>query len=170
MASSNRDPVVGSVDGDNSPIIQRAIAVGKTVADLVKESERSGEARARSRLASKMDDIRCYINDLELVLKDCEDENDDLRKALQASEKRIAEADGIAKIDADARMAQYTSDLQARNAQMVETVAETVEKLKRDAAARVAAAEAHADSQIRELSRDRDRNADMVGLARKLTQ
>lgn len=62
------------------------------------------------------------------------------------------------------------SDLEARNAQMVETVAETVEKLKRDAAARVATAETQADSQIRELSRDRDRHADMVGLARMLSQ
>ncbi|KAF4487907.1 hypothetical protein FAGAP_11241 [Fusarium agapanthi] len=167
MAFSNKSPVIGSVNSDASQIMQRAIAVGQTVADLVKESERSGEARAHWRLDSKIYDLRGRIDDLKLHLRACEEENADFREAFKASEKRTAEAEAKAKIDADTRIAQHTSDLEARNAQMVEAVAETVEKLKRDAAARVAAAETHADSQIRELSRDRDRKADMVSLARK---
>ncbi|KAF5660259.1 hypothetical protein FCIRC_12199 [Fusarium circinatum] len=167
MAFNNRDLVSGSVTGDASQIMQRATAVGQTVVDLVKESERYGEARAHRSLGSKIYDLRGRIDELTLNLQACEEDNVDYREALKASEKRTAEAEAKAKVDADARIAQHTSDIEARNAQMVETVAETVEKLKRDAAARVAAAETFADSQIRELSRDRDRNADMVGLARK---
>ncbi|RBA17693.1 hypothetical protein FPRO05_11408 [Fusarium proliferatum] len=194
MASNNRDPVVGSVDNDNSPIVQRAIAFGKAIPDLVKECERAGEARASSRLASKIDQQESTIKTLEGWFKLSEENNAELKECLTASEKQIAclrrlltvskkrtaEVKAKAQVDADARIAQHTSDLEARNAQMVETVAETVEKLKRDAAARVAAAETHSqdcideyrdntDSQFRQLSRELDRHIDMLGLARKHT-
>ncbi|KAG4271307.1 hypothetical protein FPRO04_11069 [Fusarium proliferatum] len=197
MASNNRDPVVGSVGNDNSPIVQRAIAFGKAIPDLVKECERAGEARASSRLASKIDQQESTIKNLEGWFKLSEENKAELKKRLTASEKqtaflrghltiskkRIAEADAKtaeATANADARIAQHTSDLEARNAQMLETVAETVEKLKRDAAARVAAAETHSqdrinecrdktDSQIRKLSQELDRHIDMLGLARKHT-
>lgn len=195
MASNNRDPVVGSVDNNNSPIVQRAIAFGKAIPDLVKECERAGEARASSRLASKIDQQESTIKTLEGWFKLSEENNAELKECLTASEKQIAclrrlltvskkrtaEVEAKAQVDADARIAQHTSDLEARNAQMVETVAETVEKLKRDAAARVAAAETHSqdcideyrdktDSQFRQLSRELDRHIDMLGLARIVFQ
>ncbi|KAF5986041.1 hypothetical protein FBULB1_2605 [Fusarium bulbicola] len=94
---------------------------------------------------------------------------------------RPSEAGAVrARADAEAHVARYTTGLEARNVQMVNTVTQTVEKMKRDAAARVAAAETHAqncidehrnktDSQIQQLSRDLERHIDMLGLARKHT-
>ncbi|KAF5610867.1 uncharacterized protein FTJAE_14247 [Fusarium tjaetaba] len=163
MASNNsKDPVVGSVDHDNSPVMQKAIAIGKTIADLVQNGERSGEARAHSRLTPRINHQASHIKGLESRLK--------------ASEAGAARA----RADAETHIARYTTELEARNVQMVNTVVETVERMKRDAAARVAAAETHAqecigeyrdktDSQIRQLSRDLERHNDMLGLARKHT-
>jgi chromosome segregation ATPase len=147
------------------------------ITGLVDENDRFREEGARSRSAP-------VIADLEARLKTSNDRVADLEARLKASEDRNAEAEAIvaqAKTYADAHIARYTSDLEVRNAQMVETVAETVEKLKRDAAARVAAAESNAqdciydardeaNSQIRQLSQDLDRHVDMLGLARTLFQ
>ncbi|EXK28049.1 hypothetical protein FOMG_15509 [Fusarium oxysporum f. sp. melonis 26406] len=153
MASNNRDPFLGSAGVGDSPFERHSRRIGNMVVDLMDYSGRIGEDRAHARSGPIIAELEARLN---------------------ASEAGAAQA----KTDADVRIAQYTSDLETRNAQMVETVAETVERLKRDAAARVAAAESHAqdciddardraESQIRELSQDRDRHADMVGLGRK---
>ncbi|KAG7412018.1 hypothetical protein ACKAV7_008645 [Fusarium commune] len=162
MGSNDRDPLPRSIGVGDSPIEQRARRIGNMVADLVNFSGRMGEDRARSRSAPIIAELEARLN------------------ASEAGAARARADVAQAKTDADARIAWYTSDLEARNAQMVETVSGTVEKMKRDAATRVAAAETHAqdcideyrdetDSQIRQLSRDLDRHVDMLGLARKHT-
>ncbi|EMT73766.1 hypothetical protein FOC4_g10002794 [Fusarium odoratissimum] len=162
MASNNRDPFLGSAGVGDSPFERHARRIGNMVVDLMDYSGRIGEDRAHARSGPIIAELEARLN---------------------ASEAGAAWARADvsqAKTDADVRIAQYTSDLETRNAQMVKTVAETVERLKRDAAARVAAAETHAqdcinetryetDSQIRQLSRDLDRHVDMLGLARKHT-
>ncbi|KAF5552937.1 hypothetical protein FPHYL_8847 [Fusarium phyllophilum] len=167
MASNNGNMSsrVVNVGGPHYDPDVRSIA--DNVDTMLKEREKLAEKRAHVHFSVTIADLESRLNNLKRDRQGYEYQNAWLREELKAWEKRAAEAEAKAKVDADARIAQHTYDLQSRNAQMVETVAETVDKLKRDAAARVAAAEAHADSQVRELSRDRDRNADMVGLARK---
>ncbi|RKK88479.1 hypothetical protein BFJ71_g12983 [Fusarium oxysporum] len=160
MASNNRDPFLGSAGVGDSPFERHARRIGNMVVDLMDYSGRIGEDRAHARSGPIIAELEARLN------------------ASEAGAARARADVAQAKSDADVRIAQYTSDLETRNAQMVETVAETVERLKRDTAARVATAESHAqdsiddardraESQIRELSQDRDRHADMVGLGRK---
>ncbi|KAL5620029.1 hypothetical protein FOBRF1_003275 [Fusarium oxysporum] len=162
MASNNMDPFLGSVGVGDSPFERHARRIGNMVVDLMDYSGRIGEDRAHARSGPIIAELEARLN------------------ASEAGAAWARSDVAQAKTDADVRIAQYTSDLETRNAQMVETVAETVERLKRDAAARVAAAETHAqdcinetrdetDSQIRQLSRDLDRHVDMLGLARKHT-
>ncbi|KAJ4037300.1 hypothetical protein NW756_005696 [Fusarium oxysporum] len=162
MASNNRDPFLGSAGVGDSPFERHARRIGNMVVDLMDYSGRIGEDRAHARSGPIIAELEARLN------------------ASEAGAARARADVAQAKTDADVRIAQYTSDLETRNAQMVETVAETVERLKRDAAARVAAAETHAqdcinetrdetDSQIRQLSRDLDRHVDMLVLARKHT-
>ncbi|KAJ4092572.1 hypothetical protein NW769_012565 [Fusarium oxysporum] len=163
MASNNRDPFLGSAGVGDCPFERHARRIGNMVVDLMDYSGRIGEDRAHARSGPIIAELEARLN------------------ASEAGAARARADVAQAKTDADVRIAQYTSDLETRNAQMVETVAETVERLKRDAAARVAAAETHAqdcinetrdetDSQIRQLSRDLDRHVDMLVLARTLFQ
>ncbi|KAJ4220111.1 hypothetical protein NW760_012031 [Fusarium oxysporum] len=158
MASNNRDPFLGSAGVGDCPFERHARRIGNMVVDLMDYSGRIGEDRAHARSGPIIAELEARLN------------------ASEAGAARARADVAQAKTDADVRIAQYTSDLETRNAQMVETVAETVERLKRDAAARVAAAETHAqdcinetrdetDSQIRQLSRDLDRHVDMLVLA-----
>ncbi|KAF5695563.1 hypothetical protein FDENT_293 [Fusarium denticulatum] len=191
MASNNRDPFPGEGLGDDSPLIQRAITVGKTVADLVKESKRSGEASAHSRLTSRIDLQVSVINTLESRLRNSGDQNADLSKRLEAANKQVADLEESLKASQRraAKTEAITNEIQAsvdrgmpiinHAAELVSTITETVEKLKRDVVAGFAEAETHAqkcmefrdktESQIRRLCRDLERHVEMLGLARKHT-
>ncbi|CVK98602.1 uncharacterized protein FMAN_08559 [Fusarium mangiferae] len=145
MASNDRDPCNGSVENDESPIMQRLMAIiGKDVEDFVKEREQATEARATSRLASRIDHQESTIKnlksgsqliarnnaDLKKRLEASEKQNADLRGLLAVSETRIAEADAKAAqaiaeaakamVDADDRVARVTADYQARTRRLME--------------------------------------------------
>ncbi|KAF4422101.1 hypothetical protein FACUT_10808 [Fusarium acutatum] len=144
MASNNRYPVVGSANDDDSPIMQRAFAFGKAVADLVKEGERSAEARAHSRLTPRIDLQVSIIKDLESRFRASEEQNADLSKRLKASDDRLEATNkhvtnleeslkawkdraiksqakaAQAKADADDRVARITADYQARTRRLME--------------------------------------------------
>ncbi|KAF5573772.1 hypothetical protein FPCIR_13853 [Fusarium pseudocircinatum] len=192
MTSNNRDLFPGEgLLGDDSPLIQRAIAVGKTVADLVKESKRSGEASAHSRLTSSIDLQDSVINALGSRLRDSEDQNADLSKRLEAANKQVADLEESLKASQHraAKAEAITNGIQAsvdrgtpiinHVAELVSTIAETVEELKRNVAARLAETKTHAqkckelrdkiESLIRRLYRERGRHVEMLGLARKHT-
>ncbi|PNP78878.1 hypothetical protein FNYG_07743 [Fusarium nygamai] len=169
MASNNRGASLESAGDDVSPFERQMSRIRNLVAELVNYSGQIVHDRAVAH-------SNPVIAELKARLEAANGRVAHLEARLKASEAGAARA----KADAEAQIARYTSELEARNVQMVNTVVETVDKMKRDAAARVAAAETHAqecideyrdktDSQIRQLSRDLERHVDMLGLARKHT-
>ncbi|KAI1009893.1 hypothetical protein LB503_011557 [Fusarium chuoi] len=170
MASNNKVSFLESLGVEGSILDKQMRHVGGMIIDLVNRTGQIGQDRAVAHSAP-------IIAELKTRLEAANGRVAQLEACLNAFKAGAAQT----KADADARVAQHTSDLEARNVQMVNTVTETVEKMKRDAAARVATAETHAqacidehqdktDSQIRQLSRDLELHRDMVGLARKLFQ
>ncbi|KAF5574180.1 hypothetical protein FPANT_11911 [Fusarium pseudoanthophilum] len=169
MASNNTGAPLESAGDDVSPFERQMSRIRNLVAELVNCSGQIVHDRAVAR-------SNPVIAELKARLEAANGRVAHLEARLKASEAGTARA----KADAEAQIARYTSELEARNVQMVNTVVETVDKMKRDAAARVAAAETHAqeriddyrdktDSQIRQLSRDLERHVDMLGLGRKHT-
>ncbi|KAF5964443.1 hypothetical protein FCOIX_13424 [Fusarium coicis] len=167
MASNKTRASLESAGDDVSPFERHRSRIRNLVAELVNYSCQIAHDRAVAH-------SNPVIAELKARLEAANGRVAHLEARLKASEAGAARA----KADAEAQTARYTSELEARNVQMVNTVVETVNKMKRDAAARVAAAETHAqerideyrdkaDSQIRQLSRDLERHVDMLGLARK---
>ncbi|KAF5543082.1 hypothetical protein FNAPI_9790 [Fusarium napiforme] len=169
MASNNTDASLESAGDDVSPFERQMSRIRNLIAELVNYSGQIVHDRAVAH-------SNPVIAELKARLEAANGRVAHLEARLKASEAGAART----KADAEAQIARYTSELEARNVQMVNTVVETVERMKRDAAARVAAAETHAqecigeyrdktDSRIRQLSRDLERQNDMLGLARKHT-
>ncbi|KAG5743799.1 hypothetical protein H9Q69_005923 [Fusarium xylarioides] len=169
MASNNRSASLGSAGVDHSPFNQQLERIGEIVADMVDYGGQVVEDRTLAHFSP-------IIAELKTRLEAANGRVAHLEARLKASEAGATRA----RADAEAHIARYTTELEARNMQMVDTVSKTVEKMKMGAAARVAAAKTHAqdridecrdktDSQIRQLSRDLERHIEMLGLARKHT-
>ncbi|KAF5586797.1 uncharacterized protein FSUBG_12008 [Fusarium subglutinans] len=169
MASNNRGASLESSEVYLSAFEQNMKRICSIVVDMVNRSGQFTEDKALAQSGP-------IIAELKTQLEAANGRVAHLEARLKASEAGATRA----RVDAEAHVARYTTNLEARNVHMVNTVTQTVEKMKRDAAARVAAAETHArscidehrnksDSQIQQLSRDLQRHIDMLGLARKHT-